>query len=216
MESTNNCKECEKNCSKCKEYEKNCSECNPDYCSECEGECNCSYESSSSSPSSSPANFLESMMSKLDGIESKTEPMNGLFSMLQNMMKDNKEVIQNVFNATHNANVNMDFLKNTNLECLSVRQHLSLTSLMANSDDELKASAEKLNSLLTPENYETNKNLPEVLTEIKTYRKHYLQMVANIFQKQMDEITNEIANNDSQEFAVTEILELGKRISINK
>ena len=38
----------------------------------------------------------------------------------------------------------------------------------------------------------------------------------NTFQKQIDAVKVEIDTNDSQEFAVTELIDLGKRISIKK
>ena len=189
-----------------------------------------SNDCSADQEESTPHNFFQSMMSQFDNVKNKengqNDPMGGLFSMLHTMMNDNKKVLEPCFETMQTAsqNINLDL---KNVEGVAVRQCLSLTSMLAESKDSddsndgpkyknLKQTADTLLQLLDLENYETNKNLPEVLDEVKTYRHYYLQMVIDILQKQIETTKMELDNNESQEFTVREIIDLADRVSVKR
>lgn len=168
----------------------------------------------------STSNMLESMISKLSGGK-EDDPTNEASSVIGSMLNDNKQMMGSFFDSLKNItqSFNMDSFKN--LECIAIRQSLNMTKMMVNAggDEEygdLRLSTDRLLDLLTTESYDTNKDLPEVLNEIKVYRKLFLQMYIDMLEKQIDAVKIEISDTGSQEFTVDELTELGKRIAVKK
>jgi hypothetical protein len=191
-------------------------ECCATECHEC-----CSPDSPESTASTESSeeeqeNFLETMMSRF-GQESTNadNPMSGIFAMLQNLVGDNQQVFQPMFNLASSQNINLNALNEFNMECMGVRSFLGMIAYLDDDSEELKRTASTLLTLLEPEIYDVNKELPEVKNLIKTLRKQYLRMVANALQEEMEKLESEINSNDSQEFTVSDLLALkDRKISI--
>lgn len=149
--------------------------------------------------------------------EQNTNPFSGLFSMIHQVLTDNKQVMSDVINVASNASkkINLDSFKTheINLEFISIKQFLCTIQKLDIDDNSdwivsLRQSSINLSELLSEENYDEIKSSQEVSVEVKNIRKLYLQYLHKKLTIELSSLENDIFNTDSQEYTVDDLLKL--------
>lgn len=147
------------------------------------------------------------------------DPISGLFSSLQQMLTNNKDLFGGLLNVVQETATKMDLesIEKTNFECIEIRNflHLMQCAEKDNNDElllNLRQCATNLYDLLTPENYDKVKDLPETCTEIKAFRKYYLEFLYNKMYSSLESLKEEINNSDTNEYTVSDLLKLKNKI----
>lgn len=138
----------------------------------------------------------------------------GLFSVLQNMMTDNKGIINNVIHVAQDSakKFNTSSFTKINFDLIPIKEFLTIVQHINDDDEELtlnlRQSAATLSESLTNENYDEVKDLPETLKLVKDIHRYYLQFMYNKLNKSLIKIKSDIDNIDEKDYTVTDLLKL--------